>query len=156
MQYHSGKGIETDNRLVRRCFPSSRGFLSIVSLRVLKWHLKRMIRDGLPHSLSEQLLGQPDALYHLWSIGLYEGTTPYTLKPARGIENPVLTRDYVSDARALFVADPFMISCDRFLEPGDPVRQLLQLLLDPCVAVAGSLLGHTPQTFDQCHGVTKP
>jgi hypothetical protein len=83
--------------------------LSIVSLRVLKWHLKRMIRDGLPHSLSEQLLGKPDALYHLWSIGLYEGTTPYTLKPARGIENPVLTRDYVSDARALFVADPFMI-----------------------------------------------
>ena len=43
---------------------------------------------------------------------------------------------------------------DGFLEPGDPVGQFLQLLLDPCVAFAGGLLGHTPQTFDQCHGVT--
>jgi hypothetical protein len=78
-------------------------------MQVVKWHLKRMIRDGLPQSLSGKLLGQQDAVYHLWSIGLYKGSSPCTVSPARGIQNPILTRDCVSDVRALFVADPFMV-----------------------------------------------
>jgi hypothetical protein len=77
-------------------------------MQVLKWHLRRMIRDGLPQ-VSAKLLGPQDAVYHLWSIGVYEGSSPYRLSSARGIHNPVLTRDCVSDVRALFVADPFMI-----------------------------------------------
>ncbi|MEX5216522.1 MAG: hypothetical protein AB7G68_02515 [Nitrospiraceae bacterium] len=50
-----------------------------------------------------------DAVSHLWSIGIYAGSSPYRLNPKRDILNPVLTRESVSDVRALFVADPFMI-----------------------------------------------
>jgi len=46
---------------------------------------------------------------HLWSIGVYAGNSPADLKPAQGVSNPVLTRGAVSDVRAAFVADPFMI-----------------------------------------------
>jgi hypothetical protein len=81
-------------------------------MQVWKWHLKRMIRDGLPQAVSTKLLGQQDPVYHLWSIGLYEGSSPCHLSPARGIQNPILTRDRVSDVRALFVADPFMVRRD--------------------------------------------
>jgi hypothetical protein len=46
---------------------------------------------------------------HLWSIGIYTGLSPLSLAPAAQIKNPVLTRDDVSDVRALLVADPFMV-----------------------------------------------
>jgi hypothetical protein len=78
-------------------------------MQILKWHLKRMIRDRMPRAVVEGLLGPEDATQHLWAIGLYAGSSPYRLRPARGIQNPVLTRESVSDVRALFVADPFMI-----------------------------------------------
>ena len=45
----------------------------------------------------------------IWSIGIYEGTNPLTFTPALGITNPILTAHDVTDAEALFVADPFMI-----------------------------------------------
>jgi hypothetical protein len=45
----------------------------------------------------------------LWSIGIYAGSSPTDLKPAPNVINPVLTRDDVTDVRAAFVADPFMI-----------------------------------------------
>ncbi|MBC8031780.1 MAG: hypothetical protein H7Z16_16980 [Pyrinomonadaceae bacterium] len=44
----------------------------------------------------------------MWSIAIYVGESPFCLKPAPGIVNPVLTRDNVSDVAAKFVADPFM------------------------------------------------
>ncbi|NTV01374.1 MAG: hypothetical protein HGB04_01125 [Chlorobiaceae bacterium] len=47
--------------------------------------------------------------HETWAIGIYEGPTPYELKPADGVVNPVLTASDVSDIRARFVADPFMI-----------------------------------------------
>lgn len=50
-----------------------------------------------------------DEWYHLWSIGIYTGSSPVSLMPAPGIMNPVLTRDDVTDVCALMVADPFMI-----------------------------------------------
>ncbi len=46
----------------------------------------------------------------LWSIGLYEGPDPVTLLPAPGIVNPILKARDVTDIKARFVADPFMIS----------------------------------------------
>jgi hypothetical protein len=46
---------------------------------------------------------------HLWSIGIYSGSSPTDLQPAPNVTNPVLTRKEVSDVRAAFVADPFMI-----------------------------------------------
>lgn len=68
-----------------------------------------MMRDGLPRAVGQKLLDVEDAVFHLWSIGIYKGSSPYRLSPARDVRNPVLTRDRVSDVRALFVADPFMI-----------------------------------------------
>ncbi|MDR0306557.1 MAG: hypothetical protein LBI42_06940 [Chitinispirillales bacterium] len=47
-----------------------------------------------------------------WAIGIYTGTSPFTLAPADGIVNPVLTANNVTDIKAEFVADPFMIKKD--------------------------------------------
>lgn len=44
-----------------------------------------------------------------WSIGIYTGEFPYRLVPVRGVKNPVLTAKSVTDRKADFVADPFMI-----------------------------------------------
>ncbi|HEV8724155.1 MAG TPA: hypothetical protein VGW77_26360 [Candidatus Binatia bacterium] len=44
-----------------------------------------------------------------WSIGIYQGKNPFHFLPAAKINNPVLTRQDVSDVPAAFVADPFMI-----------------------------------------------
>ena len=46
---------------------------------------------------------------HKWAIGMHFGSSPLQLLPMPGIENPVLTAEDVSDCRAVFVADPFMI-----------------------------------------------
>ncbi|MEX0804153.1 MAG: hypothetical protein WD688_12690 [Candidatus Binatia bacterium] len=48
---------------------------------------------------------------HVWSIGIYGGKSPFELGPTHH-SNPVLTRDSVSDVRASFVADPFMLKVD--------------------------------------------
>ncbi|MDD5597094.1 MAG: hypothetical protein PHV82_04065 [Victivallaceae bacterium] len=48
--------------------------------------------------------------YGPWSIGIYEGSSPFALKAAAGISNPVLTGRKCGDA--LYVADPFMIEKD--------------------------------------------
>lgn len=45
----------------------------------------------------------------MWSIGIYTGESPYDLKPASQIGNPVLTAAHVTDVPAAFVADPFII-----------------------------------------------
>ncbi|MBD3357648.1 MAG: hypothetical protein GF363_10855, partial [Chitinivibrionales bacterium] len=47
-----------------------------------------------------------------WSIGIYSGPTPFDLSPSSLAQNPVLTADDVTDVRAEFVADPFMIQRD--------------------------------------------
>ncbi len=44
-----------------------------------------------------------------WSIGIYIGDSPFDLKPPKGVRNPVLTREDVSDVTAAVVADPFML-----------------------------------------------
>ena len=48
----------------------------------------------------------------IWSIGIYSGPTPFDLKPAPGARNPVLAARDVSDRKAVFVADPFMIKAE--------------------------------------------
>src|SRR4029453_14840264 len=42
-----------------------------------------------------------------WSIGVYAGESPLALMP--GAADPVFTADRVSDIRARFVADPFLV-----------------------------------------------
>ncbi|MEU3830077.1 hypothetical protein AB0F36_32880 [Streptomyces sp. NPDC029080] len=44
-----------------------------------------------------------------WSIGIFEGDSPLNLLPAKGVRNPVLTRDDIHDLDAAFVADPFAL-----------------------------------------------
>lgn len=44
-----------------------------------------------------------------WSIGIYTGTSPFSLFPPENIKNPVLTAKDVTDVPADFVADPFML-----------------------------------------------
>ncbi|GEJ57628.1 glucosamine inositolphosphorylceramide transferase family protein [Anaeromyxobacter diazotrophicus] len=48
----------------------------------------------------------------VFSIGIYTGPSPLALGPPAGLENPVLTRESVTDRYASFVADPFMIRVD--------------------------------------------
>ena len=43
----------------------------------------------------------------MWSISIYNGDSPFTLKPL--YPTPVLTRDHITDIPAEFVADPFML-----------------------------------------------
>jgi hypothetical protein len=45
----------------------------------------------------------------MWSIGMYAGSTPFALTPAPGVENPVVSKDDITDVPAEFVADPFML-----------------------------------------------
>ncbi|MFW5813390.1 MAG: glucosamine inositolphosphorylceramide transferase family protein, partial [Fibrobacterota bacterium] len=47
-----------------------------------------------------------------WSIGIYTGKTPFDLSDPDSIRNPVLTAAQVTDVKADFVADPFMIRKD--------------------------------------------
>jgi hypothetical protein len=47
----------------------------------------------------------------MWSIAIYSGDSPFDLEPVQG--KPVLTKENVSDIRAGFVADPFMLRRDR-------------------------------------------
>jgi len=51
-----------------------------------------------------------EKVYGPWSIGIYEGTSPFDLVPYPGIKNPVLTGKNCGDA--VFVADPFMVIKD--------------------------------------------
>lgn len=75
----------------------------------LKWHAKRFIKRYAPVSVSRWALGHEAPGYHLWSIGIVSGASLTQLRHSQAIVNPVLTREHVTDVRALFVADPFMI-----------------------------------------------
>lgn len=47
-----------------------------------------------------------------FAIAIYEGPSPTELEPMRGARNPVLTHRDVTDRKAAFVADPFMLRAD--------------------------------------------
>lgn len=44
-----------------------------------------------------------------WAIGIYEGPSPFQLASLKGHKNPVLTAEQVTDVRAQYLADPFML-----------------------------------------------
>jgi hypothetical protein len=62
---------------------------------------------------SEQVYVSSPAYTDIWSIGIYAGDSPLTLHPADGANNPVITRDDVTDVPAVFVADPFMLKVNQ-------------------------------------------
>jgi len=57
------------------------------------------------HYLGKALIGQKKK----YAIGIYEGENPLYIAPASDIENPILTKFDVTDVKASFVADPFII-----------------------------------------------
>lgn len=73
--------------------------------------IPRRVRSCLRSKLAG-LLGvapPPDPeIPQLWSIGIYEGPSVLELAPSPRAANPVLTAAAVTDAPAVFVADPFM------------------------------------------------
>ena len=44
-----------------------------------------------------------------WAIGIYFGESPFKVAPSPKVKNPVLTAKDVTDLKASFVADPFMV-----------------------------------------------
>ena len=52
---------------------------------------------------------EQDNAYGYWSIGIYEGSSPFDLSDPDNISNPVLTNKDVIDIDASFIADPFMV-----------------------------------------------
>lgn len=48
----------------------------------------------------------------MWSIGICVGESLFHLRAPQGADNPMLTRESVSDVPAKFVADPFMVRRD--------------------------------------------
>jgi len=81
---------------------------SIFARFVRKKSIKQLIRTLLAKKNRGVSAAQP-VKAQIFSIGIYAGTSPLELAPARQASNPVLTRDSVTDARAAFVADPFML-----------------------------------------------
>ena len=62
---------------------------------------RRLFRSAFPRKHDE------------WSIGIFAGKSPFDLIPSEAVDNPVLTRANVSDVRASFIADPFMLRVNR-------------------------------------------
>lgn len=62
-----------------------------------------------PTMVAPSLAADAAGLRHEWSIGIYVGTSPWDFTSPTQINNPVLTRQDVSDVPAVFVADPFML-----------------------------------------------
>jgi hypothetical protein len=44
-----------------------------------------------------------------WSIGIYTGKSPLSLRAPTGVTEPVLTASNITDEKAEFVADPFLV-----------------------------------------------
>ena len=59
--------------------------------------------------LSRKKVETPEEAERVWAIGVYEGSSPWSLIEIKRVENPVLTRDDVTDVNAELLADPFMI-----------------------------------------------
>jgi hypothetical protein len=77
-----------------------------------------MVSTDHQHSLSQESMNEdrslqartyPEGTRGSWSIGIYSGDSPLRLSSPAGIQNPILSYKDVSDVRANFVADPFMI-----------------------------------------------
>jgi hypothetical protein len=59
---------------------------------------------------ASRIRGQVERLRRIvYSIGIYAGSSPFTLADPPGIRNPVLTWRSVTDEHAYFVADPFLV-----------------------------------------------
>ena len=77
--------------------------------QVLKWYAKRKIRELCPLSNADQLFGGAEGYSSTLVVRTVTGASPLRLRHAPWGLSPVLTREDVSDVRAMFVADPFLL-----------------------------------------------
>lgn len=56
--------------------------------------------------------GKPPVFADIWSIGIYEGESPFNIKDSPSVKNPVLSAEQVTDIKCSFVADPFIVKED--------------------------------------------
>ncbi|WP_445637273.1 Glycosyl hydrolase family 32 N-terminal domain-containing protein [Nostoc sp. DSM 114161] len=82
-------------------------------------YLKKIIKEfhylvvnSLPVSMANQLPLAALSSKERWSIGIYSGKSPFSLTAPLDVKNPVMTRRQISDIRARFVADPFMLKVE--------------------------------------------
>jgi len=61
-----------------------------------------------PHKHIEKAYASLGSFISPWSVGIYEGPTPFDLSDPEHISNPVLTKADITDVDALFIADPFI------------------------------------------------
>ncbi len=78
-----------------RCAPTARRFALVLAWTVLL--------------LAVPALAQEQTTAGGWSIGIYRGTSPFSIAQPSDISNPVLTASSVTDVPARFVADPFLL-----------------------------------------------
>lgn len=94
----------------RSSSPSARGAAAWPRLKRSAIELtKRLMWRVSPRALD--LLAAPHR-GQTFSIGIYTGESPLALVDPVDVDNPVLTREDVSDVPAAFVADPFMLRRD--------------------------------------------
>jgi hypothetical protein len=74
--------------------------------------IRRFIRKLVCPAASIPSSNAPSNQYQEWSIGIFIGESPYDFMASDQVENPVVTREHVSDVPARFVADPFMLRVD--------------------------------------------
>lgn len=81
--------------------------MTITNIKVKVVEIYNYLVSLLPVKLANQLLWVDRQMN--WSISIYEGQNFRQLKPTTVVQNPVLSRRDITDAVAVFVADPFMI-----------------------------------------------
>ena len=80
------------------------GFLFIFTFLLLIVVLFALFISRHPISISKEMD---------WAIAIYQGESPFNLVPAPGVKNPVIRAHDVSDVKAEYVADPFMVNTGR-------------------------------------------
>ena len=79
--------------------------IMIQKYKIFPYKYIKMIHNRVTRNTKES--------YGPWSIGIYEGTSPFELYDPQDISNPVLTGEDVDDMNASFVADPFIVIKDK-------------------------------------------
>lgn len=79
---------------------------------IVIWFLTLLAGLGGGYVLGKKSGSLFGSLEHEWAISIYTGETPLDLEPAGDINHPVISKSFVTDVKARFVADPFMVRHD--------------------------------------------
>ncbi|NJL52606.1 MAG: hypothetical protein HC930_10995 [Hydrococcus sp. SU_1_0] len=85
-------------------------------MNLVKQIIKKLLffcLDLLPPRLANQLPLLTGNKKERWAIGIYEGNSPLNFHDSEKINNPVIDRKNITDVRAGFVADPFMLEVEQ-------------------------------------------